>query len=450
MDGLRVHGANWRAIQRIIPTRTLVQIRTHAQKYFAKHPDVARKATAHRESQRAGGARPRNAARRSGTAGGALGNNSSIGCAGPGVRRQGAATAPAAAAAGRVSLARSADDDDGSYENAMDLDEENGDNGDDGDGGDDMSDGTETEGDGDGEGPDDEDDADDDDDNDDGSLAHRRGGDADGSGSYGAGDIAMSGGATGSRAGGAWAGGAADSVSGVSAADDEKMFTATLRHVALEPVHPLDPLGISFRFDAGANACVVQGFTVVPSSTSAPSTGGKDAAASAPSHLALAAAEDGDLVRIGDVLLGVSGVATVGMDAPTVARALSAARSVTSGGVVVLHLCDAGIDDAAVDEAQAQMEEAATQLIGSRAQLEAAQQAAYNALLSAPSAPSDAARRHNGGVSTGRVVTIGGPNEEAGVPLGASSGAGVVPSGGSSGAMAVGAGRAATTTIVTE
>lgn len=36
-EGLRLHGANWRAVQRMIPTRTLVQIRTHAQKYFLKH-----------------------------------------------------------------------------------------------------------------------------------------------------------------------------------------------------------------------------------------------------------------------------------------------------------------------------------------------------------------------------------------------------------------------------
>lgn len=36
-DGLRQYGTNWRAVQRLIPSRTLVQIRTHAQKYFLKH-----------------------------------------------------------------------------------------------------------------------------------------------------------------------------------------------------------------------------------------------------------------------------------------------------------------------------------------------------------------------------------------------------------------------------
>ena len=36
-DGLKQFGTNWRAVQRMIPSRTLVQIRTHAQKYFLKH-----------------------------------------------------------------------------------------------------------------------------------------------------------------------------------------------------------------------------------------------------------------------------------------------------------------------------------------------------------------------------------------------------------------------------
>ena len=36
-SGIKAYGTNWRQVQRLIPSRTLVQIRTHAQKYFLKH-----------------------------------------------------------------------------------------------------------------------------------------------------------------------------------------------------------------------------------------------------------------------------------------------------------------------------------------------------------------------------------------------------------------------------
>eukprot|EP00624_Nannochloropsis_granulata_P003764 evm.model.NODE_28955_length_6798_cov_16.444248.2 len=35
-DGLRKYGKQWKRIAEEIPTRTVVQIRTHAQKYFLK------------------------------------------------------------------------------------------------------------------------------------------------------------------------------------------------------------------------------------------------------------------------------------------------------------------------------------------------------------------------------------------------------------------------------
>ena len=36
MEGLRQHGREWKKIASMIPTRTVVQIRTHAQKFFQK------------------------------------------------------------------------------------------------------------------------------------------------------------------------------------------------------------------------------------------------------------------------------------------------------------------------------------------------------------------------------------------------------------------------------
>lgn len=44
-EGLRLHGKQWKHIADMIPTRTIVQIRTHAQKHFLKlaktQPDVS-------------------------------------------------------------------------------------------------------------------------------------------------------------------------------------------------------------------------------------------------------------------------------------------------------------------------------------------------------------------------------------------------------------------------
>lgn len=34
--GLRLHGRCWRSISTMVPTRSVVQIRTHAQKFFMK------------------------------------------------------------------------------------------------------------------------------------------------------------------------------------------------------------------------------------------------------------------------------------------------------------------------------------------------------------------------------------------------------------------------------
>ena len=36
VEGLRLYGKEWKRVAKLIPTRTVVQIRTHAQKYFQK------------------------------------------------------------------------------------------------------------------------------------------------------------------------------------------------------------------------------------------------------------------------------------------------------------------------------------------------------------------------------------------------------------------------------
>ena len=41
LDGLKVHGKGWKQIAQMIKTRSVVQIRTHAQKYFQKLSKVS-------------------------------------------------------------------------------------------------------------------------------------------------------------------------------------------------------------------------------------------------------------------------------------------------------------------------------------------------------------------------------------------------------------------------
>ena len=36
LQGLKINGRNWKKIKPLIPSRTLAQIRSHAQKHFAK------------------------------------------------------------------------------------------------------------------------------------------------------------------------------------------------------------------------------------------------------------------------------------------------------------------------------------------------------------------------------------------------------------------------------
>ncbi len=145
-----------------------------------------------------------------------------------------------------------------------------------------------------------------------------------------------------------------------------------IRHVCLEPLSPLEPLGLCFHQkvcegelgSGGYGFLTVSGFQMLPVSTELRS-------GALQYGLQLSSAEESDLVRVGDVVLGVAGMSTAGMDVTALLRTIAAARSASSGSVVVLHLCDAPIIDSEVEEASVQMAVAAAHLLGGRGQVEA-------------------------------------------------------------------------------
>lgn len=127
------------------------------------------------------------------------------------------------------------------------------------------------------------------------------------------------------------------------------------------------------------------------------------------------AAEESDLVRPGDVVLGVSGACTVGMDANALNRAINAARTLVAGGVTVLHLCDVPIDASLVEEAALQIASAAAQLLGGRHIVETVQAAvagvsrgtAVGAALAADSASMASSGAGAGPAEGGAAATAG-------------------------------------------
>jgi hypothetical protein len=149
----------------------------------------------------------------------------------------------------------------------------------------------------------------------------------------------------------------------------EYVAAASLRHVALEPLSPADPVGLDFRMEAGS--VIVNGFSIIPISQS---SGG------APQAAQLSAAEESDIVRIGDVVLGVSGVCVLGLEIAEVKRAIAAASSITQGGVIILHLSDRIVDASLIEEIATQAAGAALQLLGSKQAVETVQQAISHAL----------------------------------------------------------------------
>lgn len=155
---------------------------------------------------------------------------------------------------------------------------------------------------------------------------------------------------------------------------------ATIRHIALEPLHPTDNLGINFLPELQLGHAIVAGFQLVPSTSQFNSTRN-------PQSTQLSQAEESDLIRVGDFILGVSGTSMMGVPPSALRDAIRAARSVTPGGAVILHLSDVSIDSTLLQETSIHMAAAAAQLLGSKAAVETVQNA-INAVVYSTTAAS--------------------------------------------------------------
>lgn len=141
----------------------------------------------------------------------------------------------------------------------------------------------------------------------------------------------------------------------------------TVRHIALEPLHPLQPLGLALEWRSDLKHCIISGIDAA--------VGGNEGGASS------SGSSDSPLLRVGDVLLGVSGMSTINLGPSSVLAAIAASRSAVPGGLLVLHLSDSGFEPAEVTEAAVQMASAAATLLGAQSYVELAQAAQQQALF---------------------------------------------------------------------
>lgn len=141
---------------------------------------------------------------------------------------------------------------------------------------------------------------------------------------------------------------------------------ATLRHVALEPVHAHDDLGVSFYAGpASGGHAILESFQPVIGN-GFPFGAGLVEQKQRRTQIESAMTDDSTvLLRVGDVLVGVSGVLTAGLSVAQINTCIAAARAVTPAGCVVLHLCELPVSSALVDEAEYQCQGSAAQLLGS-------------------------------------------------------------------------------------
>ena len=170
----------------------------------------------------------------------------------------------------------------------------------------------------------------------------------------------------------------------------------------------------------------------------------------APPGSVVGAAEASDLLQLGDVVLGVTGVCTLGMDPTVLSRAIAAAASVTPCGVVVLHVSRVPVDFGLVDELAAQMALAAAELLGSREVVEDVQAAVYASVVLAAGGGSlgdgdddDDGGGGGGGGSSSSLSTApwGSRSVDTGSSLPAGGHAGVLSDGAAPHLLAVGGNR---------
>ena len=160
------------------------------------------------------------------------------------------------------------------------------------------------------------------------------------------------------------------------------------------------------------------------------------AAAPEPEAAIVGAAEASDLLQLGDIVLGVTGVCTLGMDPAVLSRAISAAASVTPGGVIVLHVSRVPVDVGLVEELAVQMALAASELLGGstygRELVENAQAAVYASVVldaagSGGGAGSGGSEEEDGGARAAALASTApwgsrSAGEDKGLPAGGHAG----------------------------
>jgi len=152
-----------------------------------------------------------------------------------------------------------------------------------------------------------------------------------------------------------------------------------LRHVMIEPALPTDALGFEVAAVAPFGGAAVAG-ALPPVAIASFALIGVGV---------ISAAEESDLIRLGERVVGVSGVSTHGMTAAQVMRAIAAARAVTLGGSYALSLAEPRADAAvaaAPEEVAVQVAGAAFQMLGSKHITEMVQ-AAITLALAEPNMP---------------------------------------------------------------